>query len=60
MAARGYTEEQLYDPETSIRLFAEVVYSVGWGDWGEGRLYNGRPFGALGNHPYPGDHVWED
>ena len=28
---------------------------TGFGDWGEGRLYQGKPFGALGNHPYPGD-----
>lgn len=25
---------------------------TGFGDWGEGRLYQGKPFGALGNHPY--------
>lgn len=28
-----------------------------WGDWGEGRLYNGKPFGSLGNHPYPNYHA---
>lgn len=27
---------------------------TGFGDWGEGRLYNGKPFGALGNNPYRG------
>lgn len=27
---------------------------TGFGDWGEGRLYNGKPFGALGNNPYQG------
>lgn len=26
-----------------------------WTDWGEGALYNGQPFGALGRTPYPGD-----
>lgn len=26
-----------------------------WTDWGEGVTYQGRVFGALGNHPYPGD-----
>lgn len=25
-----------------------------WAAWGEGTLSQGRPFGALGNHPYPG------
>lgn len=24
-----------------------------WTDWGEGALYNGQKFGALGNNPYP-------
>lgn len=27
----------------------------GWTHWGEGALYQGKVFGALGNHPYPGD-----
>jgi hypothetical protein len=27
---------------------------TGFGDWGEGRLYNGQPFGSMGVHPYGG------
>ena len=29
--------------------------AAGWNHWGEGVTYQGGPFGALGNHPYPGD-----
>lgn len=32
---------------------------TGFGDWGEGRLYEGKPFGALGNHPYSGRSTLE-
>lgn len=48
------------DPEAQFqdarRLYdADVANGgTGFGDWGEGRLYQGKPFGALGNHPYPG------
>ena len=51
----GSTAEQLQDPEYNIKLAAQAVYGgSGWGPWGEGRLYEGKPFGALGNNPYPG------
>lgn len=51
----GSTVEQLSDPEYNIKLAAQAVYGgSGWGPWGEGRLYQGKPFGALGNNPYPG------
>lgn len=26
-----------------------------WSDWGQNALYEGKPFGALGRNPYPGD-----
>lgn len=49
---------QLADPETNIRFAAEGLGAARgrWTDWGEGSLYQGRPFGALGNHPYPGNN----
>jgi hypothetical protein len=42
------------DPETAARWAANRVYNVrgGWQDWGEGVLYRGRRFGALGLYPY--------
>jgi hypothetical protein len=30
---------------------------TGFGDWGEGTTYQGKPFGSLGNHPYGGSPV---
>lgn len=46
------------DPETQFkdarRLYDGDLANggSGFGDWGEGRLYQGKPFGALGNNPY--------
>ena len=52
----GSSASQLSDPEFNIRLAAQAVYGgSGWKPWGEGALYQGKPFGALGNNPYPGD-----
>ena len=49
----GSSPEQLQDPEYNIKLAAQAVYGgSGWGPWGEGRTYQGKPFGALGNNPY--------
>jgi hypothetical protein len=47
-----------YDPEENIKAAARAVYSDGWGAWGENNLYEGQVFGALGNHPYPGDEAF--
>lgn len=51
------TAEQLADPEFNIRYAAQSLGAANgsWGAWGEGTSYNGKPFGALGNNPYPGD-----
>ncbi|MFA6135016.1 MAG: hypothetical protein WC869_13455 [Phycisphaerae bacterium] len=47
----------LDNPENNIRYAAQVLGAAQgkWTDWGEGSSYNGQPFGALGNNPYPGD-----
>lgn len=50
----GIPIEDLLDGEFNIRQAAATVAADGWGHWGEGRLYRGEPFGALGHHPYPG------
>jgi hypothetical protein len=41
--------------EFQIRFAAETLgaASGNWTPWGEGVLYEGRPFGALGYHPFP-------
>lgn len=46
----------LDDPENNIRFAAQQLGAAQgrWSDWGEGSSYNGQPFGALGNNPYPG------
>ena len=43
--------------ENNIRYAAEQLGAASgrWSDWGEGTTYQGKVFGALGNHPYPGD-----
>lgn len=48
------TMQQLLDPETNIREAARMASKNWnqWTDWGEGVLYQGKPFGALGNFPY--------
>lgn len=47
----------LDNPENNIKYAAQVLGAAQgkWTDWGEGSSYNGQPFGALGNNPYPGD-----
>lgn len=49
----GTPEEQFKDAR---RLYDadKANGGTGYGDWGEGRLYNGQPFGALGRAPYGG------
>ncbi len=51
--ASGRSLQALQDPEANIRLAAEAIYGgQGWRPWGEGATYQGKPFGALGSHPY--------
>lgn len=51
----GMSVAQRRDPEANIRRAAQAVYGgQGWAPWGENNLYNGRVFGSLGHHPYPG------
>lgn len=47
----------LSDPEKNIAYAAQQLggASGNFSAWGEGSLHNGKPFGALGNNPYPGD-----
>lgn len=47
----------LDDPENNIKFAAENLGAANgeWSAWGEGVTYQGKPFGALGNAPYPGD-----
>ena len=47
----------LSDPENNIRYAALNLgaASGNWKPWGENNSYNGRPFGALGHNPFPGD-----
>lgn len=50
--------EWLDVPENNIAYAARMVGDgSGWSHWGENNLYQGKVFGALGNHPYPGDPV---
>ena len=46
-------EEQVAD---AYRLYKadKAAGGTGFGDWGEGRTYQGKKFGALGHNPYPG------
>lgn len=46
----------LDDPENNIKYAAETLgaASGNWAPWGENNLYQGKAFGALGNHPYQG------
>lgn len=55
------TQAELKDPDTNLRESAKLLYGPGgkdapqgkaWSHWGEGALYQGKPFGALGFHPY--------
>lgn len=49
----------LDNPENNIRYAAQELGAAGgnWGAWGEGTTYNGKVFGALGNHPFPGSNA---
>ena len=46
------TKAELLDPEYNIWY---AVSKLNFSAWGEGTTYNGAVFGALGNHPFPGD-----
>lgn len=48
------SKEQLLDPTFNIQYAATQWINHGdFTPWGEGVTYNGQPFGALGNHPFP-------
>ena len=51
------SKEELLDPEYNIKYAAEQLGMAGgnFSAWGEGSTYEGKPFGALGNNPFPGD-----
>ncbi len=53
----GLSQAEREDPEANVRAAAAAVYGgQGWKPWGgDGNTYKGKPFGSLGNHPYPGD-----
>lgn len=51
------TTEQLLNPAFNIQ-YAATQLGINQGNfaaWGENNTYNGSVFGALGNHPYPGN-----
>jgi hypothetical protein len=50
---------RLSDPEYNIRYAAQALGAArgNWAPWGENNTYNGKPFGALGHHPFPGDGI---
>lgn len=50
------SKQQLLDPEFNIRYAAEQLGAAqgNFAAWGENNLYQGKPFGALGHHPFPG------
>ena len=51
------TSLSLLNAEFNIKYACETL-GAGAGyfaDWGENNLYQGKPFGALGLYPYPGD-----
>lgn len=51
------TAEWLNDPENNIVYAANQLgaASGNFSAWGENNTYNGQTFGALGNHPFPGN-----
>lgn len=50
------SKDQLLDPLFNIRYAATSLGMVNnnFAAWGENNSYNGQPFGALGNNPFPG------
>lgn len=52
------TADQLFDPEFNVRYAALNLGAAygNWKPWGEGVLYKGQKFGALGFRPFPGDN----
>lgn len=44
-------EYELLDPDFNIWY---AINHLDFGAWGENNLFEGQPFGALGNHPFPG------
>ncbi len=53
--ARGQSAEAQFKAAKALYDSRKKKGGTGWEDWGENNLYNGKKFGALGNHPYPGD-----
>lgn len=53
----GASAEQQFEEAASLYNSDKANGGTGWGDWGEGRLYQGKPFGSLGNNPYPGSGI---
>ena len=51
---KGTTPDQQFADALRLYTADKANGGTGFGDWGEGRLYQGKPFGALGNHPYGG------
>ena len=51
--------KKLLDPEYNIRYAAQALGAArgNWAPWGENNTYKGKPFGALGHHPFPGDGI---
>lgn len=49
----------LDNPENNIAYAANQLgaASGNFAAWGENNLYQGKPFGALGNHPFPGSEM---
>lgn len=44
----------IQDPTAQIQDAFRRYQQRGYKDWGENNSYQGKVFGALGNHPYPG------
>lgn len=54
----GMSAAHRFNPYKNIEAAAKAVYGgQGWKPWGENNLHNGKKFGALGNHPFPGSQA---